>query len=896
MAASDQPQYAPGITLRSAAACLCAMLVMGIQVQYVEVILADSSAAAEQSLPLPAISTLLVLLAAAGALYALRRWSILTRAEILCVLFSMLIAAPIMTQGMWHRFIGLIASTPRTNSFSYMDAYSDKLWPHGPNLLEGAFAQPASPADVPSPGRRPTWQEMDWNEGQRATVPVLANEKADEVSTLSLVLPMQTTGRPGVVPGEPYLVSFLAKAEKLTPDSFYFVRLYRDQETTYDEIITAREQKTITFVQRAGFVRQGVYGVVVPPETTQQLRLEYGLSGVGTLALWDPKCFNVAALEGVYKGRTIIRQSEYDQLPPNGRANLIVKPDRMWSVAGLQFILAGYIPIRDWLQTIIAWGTPVLLLLLGTLAVNVVMRRQWAESERYPFPLFQIPRALLGEEDEGAAPAFARVWRNPWLWAGFGLALVWGLLKGWNFYNPRVPNLDATISLRQYLSDPGWGGMWDKDFNLSAILLSLCLFFELGVLVSLVLGFFLFRALFWLGEAEGLTVYTGYPFRYEQAVGAYLGYALVVLFFTRKYLWRVAQSVARGDAAASRGEALSYRVALGLLALVFVGFAAWAKWLGVSQSAVLIYFGFLVVIGFVATKFRAECGLPVGYFTPYSAMLFVSLVGGFSVFGADGMLVCLIASGFLTVSVFFFIPGVQLELLEFGRRYRVQPRHLVWTVLLGIAGGVLIGGWVFLSNAYAIGGQNIKYQWSFGQDWYFRGAYRPQLATATSDYVRNRNQAEHRAALTAKEQALAAQPASPELAAVRTELTEMDRKALEAKKARRMEPATWAYLLAGGVTIILATLRQLFAGFWVHPIGFVLGSAHMLEWAWGSVFLAFVIRLVVLLLGGAATVKRKLMPFAVGLFVGGLVSVAVFVVISIYLKAHGVELTYGRLP
>jgi len=277
-------------------------------------------------------------------------------------------------------------------------------------------------------------------------------------------------------------------------------------------------------------------------------------------------------------------------------------------------------------------------------------------------------------------------------------------------------------------------------------------------------------------------------------------------------------------------------------------------WLGISVVAILIFFAFLLTIGLVAAKFRAECGLPFGYFTPYNAMLFIALLGGMSLFGANGMLLCLVASGFLTVSVFFYIPGTQMELLEYGRRYQIVPRHLIYTALLGALGGLFIGGWVFLSNAYALGGENIRYQWSFSQDWFF-WTYKTQLATADSKLVEG-----------------------------------------AAAVAGGIEPSTWAYIYGAVVTVVLAALRQVWSSFWFHPIGFVVGSSHLLsDWVWGSVLAACVIRFVVLKLGGAATVRNKLMPFCVGMFLGVVAVAIIFNIVAIILRSHGVERIYGTL-
>ncbi len=876
----------PGITCRSVAASIFSMLVMGMYIQFAEVILSDGSALAEKALPIPAIAVFLGLVLVCGGLYALGKWTLLSRQELLCVLFTMLLSAPMMTQGMWHRFVGLIAAPSHNSRFAYIDAYSDKLWPHGKNLVKDGLRKKVEKSKdekvdkqdsltLVAQGNPPSWEEIEYEKGLIAKLPVLSNEKPEDISSLTLKIPLKRDGKSWLEAGQPYLVSFLVKPEKLAPESFYFARIYQDDESKYNEIINGKELAKKTFLHREGFIRIGSYNTIFSAQTKEYARVEIGLKGIGRMAVYDPKVFNVAALEGVYQGRLIVRESTYKDLAAEERGNLIVKPDNMWSWSGLKFLISGYIPVGDWLQTAVTWTIPIALLLLGTLAVNVIMRKQWAENERYPFPLFQIPNALLGAPEEGTQPAFARVFRNRYLWAGFALALFVALMRGWNLYNPKVPNLNLTVNCSDAFVSPVWRSVFSARFTISIILVSLAMFFELNVLFSLVVGFFLYRALFGIGEAFELKIYKDYPFRYQQAIGGFIGYALVVLFFTRKYLWNIVKAVAKNDRDAWKGEAFSYRTALILLVVVFTGLALWAAWLGVSVLGILIFFSFLLLIGFVSTKFRAECGIPSAYFSPYNAMLFILLLGGMHVFGAKGTLVCLVASGFLTVSCFFFIPGAQMELLEYGRRHRVIPRHLIYTVILGIAGGLFIGGWVFLANSYAIGGQNIKYQWAYEQDWFF-GSYRTELATATTEMLKS-------------EKDEPKDEPSPDAAAGSS-------KEGETVSGWRPEPSTWAYLYAGGVTIILTVLRQLFAGFWFHPIGFILGSSHMAENVWGSVLIALLIRFIVLKLGGAATVKNKLMPFCIGMFVGGMCGMMLFTGYAIYLRQLGVEKIHGLMP
>ncbi|MDA1045166.1 MAG: hypothetical protein O3C57_08090, partial [Verrucomicrobia bacterium] len=756
---------------------------------------------------------------------------------------------------MWHRFFGIISATPREGNFQYIDAVSDKLWPHGPNLLDGAFTKGMAGLDATS--GTVEWRALEVETDQIVRLPVLRNEAPGQVASISIRIPVRGDARVGLNPGEPYLVSLLARPADLSPDSFYFVRLYEDGANTFSELINDRKAAEVTYLHQKGFLRLGKYGVDVSAGGQDHVRLEMGLSGAGELAIWDPKFLSVSAIEAAYRGRRMISQKDFAGLPVSERVGLIVKPDNMWSLSGVKFLVMGYIPVSDWAQTAIAWSTPIALLLLGLFAVAVMMRRQWAYSERFPFPMARIPCALIGDPEEDEHSVWSVIWRSRIMWTGFALAFIWGLLRAWAFYNPKVPDTTINIHLNQYLSDAGWGGAWNIRFSISAVLVSICIFIELNVLLSFVVGFLLFRALYWVGEFSGLNVNAGYPYQYQQTVGAYLGYAAVVIFFTRKYLWGVVTAACRrGGGVRDADSPMSNRTALLMLVLVHVGIVIWAAWLGVQVWGVLAYFCFLMVIGFVATKLRCECGLPSGYFTPYNAMLFVSLLGGMTVFGPAGLMVCLIASGFLTVSVFFYIPGVQLELIEFGRRYRVNPRHVTIAVLMGLAGGLFIGGWVFLSNSYAVGGNAIRSQWSYNQGWFFT-AYKTQLAQTTGEFLR----------------AQAGETA-----------------------AKGLPPDTWGYLFGGGIAVVLAVLRQLFAGFWFHPIGFVLGSAFMLSWTWGSALTAWVIRSIVLKVGGAATVKTKLFPFFIGVFLGS----AVFLLLNIsyagYRQSIGVEHIYCVMP
>lgn len=844
--------WAPGITPVSFAAGLFAMLAMAILIQLADVVLGITFTS-EQTLALQAVWVIVLLSFISGAFYALTRIRLLTRTEMLCILFAMLIAAPLMTQGFWHRIVAVIATIPRTGDFEKADAYNDKLWPHGPNIAEGALNSSAAGLRRSRFIGHGTWESVPVDKGLPREIPVLRNRATGDASSLRLTFPVDPAGRGGVIPGEPYLVSVLAHPDDLGSESKFFARLHLGGDRPALDIFNSASPSRRTFIHPKGFVRSGAYGFIVPTDAAGEVELELGLAGIGSVAFDDLKMVSVGALEGVYKGRRIVSHAEYEKLPVGERQGLLIRPDSPWSFEGLRFLLSGYIPVADWLVPMLAWTGIVMLILSGTLAIGVMVRRQWLDNERFLMPVARIPLALI-DDHNAPGQALPPIWRNRVMWSGFAVSLAWMLLKAWNYYDPRVPSAHIDIPLSDFLNDPGWGTMFrGKRFEVNAIFLAMCSFMELNVLFSLVLGYWLFRSQGWVGEFTGWKANPGYPYQHEQATASYLVYAGVTLFFMRGYVRQVLGAAWRNDKTASAGEAMSYRAAILLLLACLAGCAAWARWMGIGVGGMLVYMAFLLVVGFVSMKIRTECGVPWGYFAPQNLALFMALIGGVPLLGAEAMLFCFISSFCFAPTVFFLVPGAQLELLELGRRWRVRPRDLVAAAVLGAAGGMIVGGWVFLSNAYSVGGETLCYDWAFNtKAWYFF-VYNQQLQDATSQ--------------------MAGPPAA----------------------GAGVTAQTWAYLFGGVGTLVLAVTRQFFAGFWFHPVGFVLGCTNFMDYVWGSALAAGVIRALALWTGGAATVRNKLQPFFVGVFLGAALAELLIGGHGAYLQSIGVDKIFPTL-
>ena len=808
------------------------------------------------ALSVPAFWAFLVLFFLTVLLRTLARYQLLSRAELLCVLFVALMGSPIITVGFWRYLLPSVATFPRGESFEHLDAMNTNLWPHGPNLTEDILTHPGEPT-VKREGRV-RWEILSLADGKAEQAPIIEQYARSEASHLRVSLPVWPAEEGGVILGQPYLITALAKAESLGEGSYYYCRVYHDAEMHFlQEAFSSAEEAEITFSRPDGFRRVGAYGVVFPTTVENSIILEIGLHGTGRVAFRDLQLLNVAAIESSFRGRTVISESDFAKLSEKEQTGLLVKPDNLFSLAGVRYLLTAYIPWKDWLRPLTSWGAFLALILIATFAIAVIMRREWVDNQRLPLSFAQIPLFFLGDKrgKTSADSLLPEGWQNRFMWAGFVVAFIWCFLRGLHDINSAIPNLDINLRLNAYIENPYFQRMLAGcRLEVLALYLGLAMFLEVNVLMSLVLGFFLYRAQFLVGEFYGLTYHAGYPYVTEQRLSGYLVYSVLILFFSRKYLSRIFRSAIRGT---ERGdEVLSSRSALLLFFSAIFGIALWAHMIDMPLGGALVVTLGLLSFGLVAMKLRADCGVPSSVMFPH-LMVIVAFTGGMTVTGTQGMMFATLVSMIIAYHGFLLIPGIQLEFLELSRRFRIKRSAILTVNVVGVLGGFLIGGWVVLSGVYAKGMD------SFPDSTDYAG-----VTPWTTQYKKYHSEATLETTL-----------------------------ATEEKGGGTIDPGTWAFAYAGALTFIVALLRQTFTGFWFHPGGIVLGPPWVMYHVWASLFVACVIRYTVLKLGGAATVREKLLPFSAGIFLAAIVAQGVFFIINLFLfyVADSTQLQFGLL-
>ncbi|MGH7213921.1 MAG: DUF6785 family protein [Tepidisphaeraceae bacterium] len=270
------------------------------------------------------------------------------------------------------------------------------------------------------------------------------------------------------------------------------------------------------------------------------------------------------------------------------------------------------VPWRAWIQPALTWGIFLFALYGALVCMCAIVRRQWMENERLPFPLAQIPLALVEEPRRGRM--LNQTLRRRSFWVAFALVFLlhaWnGAAKYWPRYYPIIP---VYYNLTSLMSEPPWSYVDQKlkDAAVFFTVVGVTYFLSSTVALSLWLFYILHQAYkVWLGVATGDPTVYG---QQDQHIGGVLAYAVAVLWIGRHH-WRLVASqafrgVRRGE---PRGRYLPYPVSFwGLVGCAVVMFA-WLMVAGCTALGAGVMVVLLLLLFFMITRIIAETGLVHG--------------------------------------------------------------------------------------------------------------------------------------------------------------------------------------------------------------------------------------------------------------------------------------------
>lgn len=488
--------------------------------------------------------------------------------------------------------------------------------------------------------------------------------------------------------------------------------------------------------------------------------------------------------------------------------------------AGLEF-WAGTdtgVPWDKWVGPIIAWTVFWSVLFFLMISIGTILRKHWSDHERLTYPLTVPITAVIKQTTEVSSTEMntdVPLWRNKLLYIGMIYPFILGVPAILSRHIPSFPKLSGYIPIAQYFTEKPWSALqlWppvDFSYNYPAVV-GISYLLRLDLLFSLWFFYlFAYRGLLILFTALGYESY--YPLLpTEISRGVYIGVAIMAFWFARYHIKDVFVKAFKGDSAISdHEEPLSYRTAVfgGFAALVFV--FLFAKYLLAMSAHIIIVF----MIIFLATvigygRLRAEAGYPHGQAAPLGT--YVNLMHGIgkdrmTVNDAMGMALSLqpMQEGFAAVGM---VMG--LETFRFATDFNIKPRTMTKIIMAAVIVALLVGYTSAVPVVYKYGANNLDsyYSYAKGAVWF-----------------------------------------------------------------HVQEPARHAeYFASLGVgivvAIVLSILRATFVWWPFYPVALGIATADWMRLYWGSFFIAWVVKSLVLRYGGPAS-ERKLKPVFYGMIFG----------------------------
>ncbi len=365
-------------------------------------------------------------------------------------------------------------------------------------------------------------------------------------------------------------------------------------------------------------------------------------------------------------------------------------------------------PFSAWLPALLYWVPMVLLLTLVLLMLQLIVHRQWSQYEQLSFPIAQLAGVVIARSPGALV---SDIFRSRLFWCAAVPVLCLHLLNytavwyaGWF---PEVPlrwsNAGAVSHLFPSIAQAGGG----SSLGFGAIFFTVIgLSFFIRTEVSFTMGIIglvvVLLNVQWYA-ATGTTTDLG-----SSRMGAYLGYAIILLFTGRTYFWAVTRRAfgfaggAAGDHVEAVWAARIFLLAFALFVAVLVG------GFGLDWLVALAYALTLMLLFLVVTRVVCETGMPFVMASWQPATLMTNLLGVGAIGAAPLVIISYLGAALSMDTSESFMPfaGNSLKMADDAG---VRRTRLAWVGMGVIAIALVTGIGATLWGMYDFGSTRDAY-------------------------------------------------------------------------------------------------------------------------------------------------------------------------------------------
>ena len=498
------------------------------------------------------------------------------------------------------------------------------------------------------------------------------------------------------------------------------------------------------------------------------------------------------------------------------------------------------VPWSVWVVPLFWWLSFVAAVAVGSVALGVILRKQWAERERLPFPLAQVPLLLAraGPEGEGDPPFY----RRPLFWVGFAgpfLLVMWHVA---HFFYPLLPDLRIDITWSSIRFGRDFPAMYTR---VNFFIVGFAYFTDLRILLSI--WFFHLLAALQVGLTSRVGLATGLSGAgiYHQEFGGLTFFVLASLWVARGHLRRVfrAAFAGGGEPAGDDDELVSYRWAVWALLVAALYAVGWLVRAGLRLDLALLFLFVSFVFYLGLARILAASGLVFLAAGSSTQGIMMGLLPR-STYTPSSLAASNVLAALYQNNKGFSLPAAshtaRLASALGGRSARRLGRTALVGFALALVASVVVTVWL----GYRGGAYNFaSYEFRAANQWPFNNTV--------------------------------------------TQIKEM---------ASGVPYQKWAlvFFLVGVVVTALLTVLTYRLPWWpLHPAGFTVAFAWSVRTAVMSVFVAWAVKAVLLRIGGI-DLYRRARPAFLGLIVGYAAGILVAILVDVtFFPQEGHSLYWG---
>ena len=485
------------------------------------------------------------------------------------------------------------------------------------------------------------------------------------------------------------------------------------------------------------------------------------------------------------------------------------------------------VPWALWLKPIFVWTVFILLLYCVTICVSIVLRKQWVERERFIFPLVTVPVEMV--QQTATRSGVVGLFRNRFVWIGFGIAAAFHLLNGLHEYFPALPSIPNRYDLSTPFTERPWIVMrWWPQFRffLYFSVIGITYFLAMDVSFSCWFFFLFFKLQYIIINAFAIPISPWICAR-GQTMAAYVVMVLAFLINSRAHIKDILKrTFSQSTAIDDSGEVLPYRWAvLGAIFSFFLlaglcAYAGMSFWVACSIIT-------LFLITSTALSWMVVNGGMLLIQAPMYPIEYFEIVTGSRIINANSLALL----GFQRVMMRdwggILMPSV-LHGFKAADPLRLNRRTVLGAMALAIVVAIGVSYAASLPLIYEKGGINLQRGPFIGAPRYFNHI------VSLIQYPR-------------------------------------DMKLGEA----------YSMILGVGITSFLLIMQRQFMWWHLHPIGYVMGAVYSSYFLWSCIFIGWFLKFLILKSGGIGY-YRRFRPLFMGLIIGEFGIVGAWMVLGMF--------------